>query len=524
MAKMEEDARQTEERKAANHASLLGMRYFDTRSLGALPLFEDQLTNDERYRHHAVILSKDKGSMVIAITARTPQPSMRVLSDRFSDCQVSYVMISEEGFKDFMVLYDPPEVVHYQDVTINTEGDNATLQEVTQTFDKILGTDILDYLVRQANRLEASDIHFETAKDDRVRLRFRVHGVLHDIAQISVDKYRLFMAAVATAGDISSNSPLPQTGHINYQIEQASVNIRLETIPTQYGQDLVMRVFTLSADLLDLNKLGLSEQEEAIIREVIKHPSGLVLAAGPTGSGKTTTLYSIISQLNSPARKIITLEDPVEYSIEGLVQIPVRTMKKMSFADTLRSVLRLDPDIIMIGEIRDEDTAVTALQAALSGHLVLSTFHANDTAAAVARLLSYSRGNPLFTSALRLIIAQRLIRRLDDESKEAYAPEPHVIETIRQELGQDIDTQNIKLYRPKPSERYPFGYVGQTAVVEMLTMNADLEKLIHNEGKSLLSDDIRTAAISSGMKTLMQAALEKALAGVTSLEEVYRVL
>lgn len=206
--------------------------------------------------------------------------------------------------------------------------------------------------------------------------------------------------------------------------ETVTVNLRVETVPTAYGQDVVMRLFTMRMELLDLNNLSLSDRERRVVDDIIRHPTGMVLIVGPTGSGKTTTLYSLINTLNSDERKIITLEDPVEYFMPGVVQIPVRgDVDATGFAEKLRAVLRLDPDIVMVGEIRDKDTAKTALQAALTGHLVLSTFHASSAAAALTRMIDFIGMNPLFASAMHLIMAQRLVRRLDPKTRQAYRPD-----------------------------------------------------------------------------------------------------
>jgi type II secretory ATPase GspE/PulE/Tfp pilus assembly ATPase PilB-like protein len=258
----------------------------------------------------------------------------------------------------------------------------------------------------------------------------------------------------------------------------------------------------------------------------------LVLTVGPTGSGKTTTLYSMLNSLNDESRKIITIEDPVEYQFEGLTQISVTSQgtQDVSFAEKLRAVLRLDPDIVMVGEIRDMDTAKTALQASLTGHLVLSTFHAGSAAAALTRLMDVIGANPLFASAIRLVMAQRLVRKLDDTTKQAYDPTPEelaYIEKVINTLPSTIQKPNldgIKLYKAGKSAENPYGYRGQLALREQFLMSGEILKLMQGGNMATTKDEIEQAAVASGMKTMRHDAILKVCAGQTTLDEVIRVL
>jgi type IV pilus assembly protein PilB len=267
------------------------------------------------------------------------------------------------------------------------------------------------------------------------------------------------------------------------------------------------------------------------VGDIIKHPTGMVLVVGPTGSGKTTTLYSLINTLNSDERKIITLDDPVEYILRGVVQIPVAgDVKEAGFAEKLRAVLRLDPDIVMVGEIRDQDTARTALQAALTGHLVLSTFHAASAAAALTRMLDFIGINPLFASAMHLIMAQRLVRRLDDATKQPYQPD----EGLRAQLQSVIDTlppgvdrpdlSNATLYKPGKSEENPFGFNGQLAIREQMQMTPGIQQLLRLPPNQVTTTILQDKAVEEGMITMLQDGVLKVLQGVTTIEEVYRVV
>jgi type II secretory ATPase GspE/PulE/Tfp pilus assembly ATPase PilB-like protein len=385
--------------------------------------------------------------------------------------------------------------------------------------------------------LNASDIHIETQAED-VRIRLRIDGVLHPIARISREKYRILIAAIASAGNVSTSTDQAQQGHIAQVVKMADgktvdVNVRLETVPTINGMDIVMRLFNMKEEMYMMDQLGLSGPERKVLDDIIAKPTGLVMVVGPTGSGKTTTLYSLMNSLNSEERKIITIEDPVEYQFPGITQISVRSSEHgndESFADKLRAVLRLDPDIVMVGEVRDNDTARTALQGALTGHLVLTTFHASSTAAALTRLADVIGQNPLFVSAIRLIMAQRLVRRLDDATKQAYQPDEATMQALRavvDGLPQGTERPNLdslQLYKPGASPENPYGFQGQLAIREQLTMTEEIRHVLEQISTVVSEQQIEAAAIKAGMRTIRQDGFLKVIAGQTTLEEIYRVL
>ena len=361
-------------------------------------------------------------------------------------------------------------------------------------------------------------------------------GVLHPIANLSFEKYRQVISAIAIAANVSTQDPEPQSGHIAKKFtlatgESVDVNLRVEVVPTAYGQDIVMRLFNTTMEMLDLNKLGLSEVERVVVDDIIRHPTGLVMVVGPTGSGKTTTLYSLINTLNTDERKILTLEDPIEYLIDGIVQIPVAgDQQSTGFANKLRAVLRLDPDVIMVGEIRDQDTAKTALQAALTGHLVMSTFHASSSSAALTRMIDMIGINPLFASAIRLIMAQRLIRRLDDTTKVAYKPDDNlkarlkvIIDKIPPQYTKP-DLETLTLYKAGKSADNPFGYTGQLAIREQLRMTQGVQQILKLDPSQITTEILEQKAVEDGMLTMLQDGILKVCAGITSLEEVFRVV
>lgn len=533
---MSQDVRRDEENITSNRASVLGFHYLDTTKLQK-QLFRNILTVPELYDLRVVPIVADEHFIHFGITTTTSQQTLNGLRNRFTDQRLAFSIISDSGYDEYMKLYDPPKEIDYQDIKLADEkfDPEKMVDEVSKTLDQVRPDDILAYLVQQAYKLKSSDIHIENQKEN-VRVRFRVDGVLHPVAYISHEKYRHVTSSIAAAANIYVDSKDAQTGHISRQYklatgEEVTINLRVETVPTVYGMDAVMRLFNLNFDLFKLENLGLSAKEFDVVQDIVRHPSGMVLIVGPTGSGKTTTLYSILNTLNTAERKIITLEDPVEYNIPGIIQIPVAGhIDKQDFAEKLRAVLRLDPDVVMVGEVRDQDTAKTALQGALTGHLVLSTFHAHNSAAALTRLLDMVGANPLFASAIHLIMAQRLVRRLDDSTKQAYQPD----ESLKKQLNDILDTlppdvtkpdiNQVTLYKAGGSKQNPFGYTGQIALREQMVMTQKIQELLRLPPNQVTAEMLQEKAVEDGMLTMLQDGVLKALNGQTTLEEVFRVV
>lgn len=532
---MSQNARRDEELSTQRRSQILGLQYADTSQLPNKQLYKELLRNEELYRLRVIPIIADSSNITFGVTNTTSRQTMQSLRQRFQDQRTNFVLISDTGFKEYMQLYDPPRKIEYHDIDINSADTVTAIEQISATLAQVRADDMLAYLVQQAHRLNASDIHLETQRD-YVRIRFRIDGVLHPIARLSPEKYRILISAIASAGNVSTAANEAQQGHIAQEVTmadggQVDVNLRLETVPAINGMDVVMRLFNMDQDMYQLDKLGLNQQQREVVDEIISKPSGLVMIVGPTGSGKTTTLYSMLNSLNSEERKIITIEDPVEYQFEGITQVSVATKSadQTNFADKLRAVLRLDPDIVMVGEIRDMDTAKTALQASLTGHLVLSTFHASSASSAVSRLMDIIGQNPLFVSAIRLIMAQRLVRRLDDSSKEAYTPDDRTMQNIQHivdSLPPGYERPNIdalQLYKPGTSPENPYGYTGQLALREQFIMTDSIRSLLEQGGQPS-AQQIEQAAVAGGMLTMLQDGVLRAIAGETSLEEVLRVV
>ena len=535
-AKQQAKFRDQEEQNTQQRAAILGLRYLDTRGqVKDAILTTGVLDINQMYQSKLVPLRKgDEGmSYVFGITTSTPQSAIKALTESYQNQgrAVDLVLISNLGFQEFMQRFDPPKEVVYEDVKIAASGDNETLEAVSKTLESVRTDDILTYLIDQADSLGASDIHIEN-QNDTVRIRFRVDGTLHPIATISREKYRVLQSSIASRANISTANADAQTGHMQQTAERDGhlINMRIETVPTVYGMDAVIRLFNFDESLLDVERLGLDEARKAAISELIAHPHGMLMVVGPTGSGKSTTLYSILSALNDPSRKLLTLEDPVEMSLKGVTQIPVNTGAGDSFAEKLRAVMRLDPDVVMVGEIRDIDTARTAIQASITGHLVLSTFHASSAAAAFARMIDMIGQNPIFANAIRMVISQRLVRRLDDKTKIAYEPDETTkqwIQSVLADLPENVekpDLTNLKLYRAGTSPESPFGYIGRIMIMEQLMVTERIQKFIRGELKDVNVNDIEMAARQDGMLTTMQDGVLKAVRGETTLEEIFRVL
>lgn len=530
--------REREEQATAQRSDILQLEYLDTRGItDNLPIIKDIIDLSQMYQDKIVPIKADDHNIDFAITVQTPKSSLEAIQGKIPDKNLKFIMISNSGYAEMMYRHNPPKKIEYQDIDIKNYGASGNLEKVSLMLEKVKSDDILNYVIRQADLAGASDIHIECARSF-VRIRFRIDGALHLIALVTHRKYRQLAQSIAVRSGISTTSYDAQTGHLNQvfqpkegETEPRILNMRIETVPTLYGQDAVIRLFNLDVSLLNLDNLGLKDYERKPIDEMIAHPHGMMLVVGPTGSGKTTTLYSILSRLNSPTRKLMTLEDPVEFGLDGMSQIPVYSRDGDSFANKLRAVMRLDPDVIMVGEIRDEDTAKTSIQAATTGHLVLSTFHAYSAAAALSRMMDLIGRNPVFTSSIKLIVSQRLVRRLDDRTKEAYHPSDDIKQFILDKLKgvpEDIfkspTKDDLVLYKAVADDKNPFGYKGRVSILEELVVSSKLQNMLIRDEDIPTTEEIEELAIAGGMVTMYQAGLIKCLNGETTLEEVNSVL
>jgi general secretion pathway protein E len=378
---------------------------------------------------------------------------------------------------------------------------------------------LVNSLLFQAVKDRASDIHVEPFERDLL-VRFRIDGILYDIITPPKRFQPVIISRVKVMAGLNiAEKRLPQDGRIRIRLAGKDVDIRVSTVPTAHGERVVMRLLDRSATILQLGELGLIGHKQERVDQLIHQPHGIILVTGPTGSGKTTTLYAALSRINTTDKNIITIEDPIEYQLHGVGQIQVNPKIELTFASGLRSVLRQDPDVVMVGEIRDVETAKIAIQAALTGHLVFSTLHTNDSCAAITRLLDMGIEPFLVSSSLIAVMAQRLVRRICTACAVPYTPS---MEELRQ-LGVASDRlEGNTVYRTGPgcAECKRTGYRGRTGIHELLIIDDDVRNLIM---KAADSATIRRAAASRGMTSLREDGAEKLLAGMTTVEEILRV-
>ena len=376
---------------------------------------------------------------------------------------------------------------------------------------------LVNLLMQRAVDLRASDIHIEPF-ENQFKVRYRIDGVLQEGEAPPLNSAAAVISRIKIMAHLDiAERRLPQDGRIMLRVQGRELDLRVSTVPTRFGESVVMRLLDRQTVAFDLPSLGLDSARLQRLLDLLAQPNGIVLVTGPTGSGKTTTLYTALTQLNTPERKIITVEDPVEYQIEGINQIQVKPAIGLDFATSLRSIVRQDPDVIMIGEMRDLETCRIAIQSSLTGHLVLSTLHTNSAASSITRLLDMGVESYLIASTVTGILAQRLVRRLAPEHREAFVASPALI--AEHGLERFTDERPILLYRPRAGSPGG-GYSGRSAITELLVMNDELRELLMARADAAT---LERAARQSGLRTLFEEGLRQALAGTTSLEEVLRV-
>ncbi len=378
---------------------------------------------------------------------------------------------------------------------------------------------LVNLLIAKAVESRASDIHIEPF-ENRLRVRYRTDGVLRD-AEAPPNRLR---AAVISRIKLMAKlniaeRRLPQDGRIKLAVRGKEIDLRVSTIPTMHGESVVLRVLDRDSVVLDFAALGFQDANLKPFLGALERPDGILLVTGPTGSGKTTTLYTSLIRLNTPERKILTVEDPIEYHLEGVNQIQVKPQIDLSFANVLRSILRQDPDIVMIGEIRDLETARIAVQAALTGHLVLSTLHTNNAAGTITRLLDMGVEDYLLTSTINGIAAQRLVRTICADCREPYEALPELVDQLQ--LARYTEAPSVTLYRGVGCAKcLGTGYLGRTTIIEILVMDDAIRRLVLQKAEA---GEIQRVAAAAGMRTMYEDGIRKAMAGITSIEEILRV-
>jgi len=478
------------------------------------------------YAKKAVVLPlrKEDGT----ILAATSEPLNLSLLDDLAvllGSDISLCLASTETIFDTLNRLHSEDMNKAEDTVQEMEEEDLSFlaAELDEPTDLLEVTDdapiirLVNSLLSQAIRERASDIHIEPFEKEMVA-RFRIDGILYNILTIQ----KRFQASIASRVKIMSGlniaeKRLPQDGGMRIKIAGRDVDIRVSIVPTAFGERIVLRLLYRESALLPLDQIGFSGNTLTTFNNFIERPHGIILVTGPTGSGKTTTLYAALSKINSPDKNIITIEDPIEYQLKGIGQIQVNSKIQLTFAAGLRSVLRQDPDVILVGEIRDSETAEIAIQAALTGHLVFSTLHTNDSAGAITRLIDMKIEPFLISSSVMAILAQRLVRVLCKECREPYTLTPDEIA----ELEIRGKAENVTVYRARGCDAcFKTGYLGRTAIYELLNVDDEIRQLIM---KSADASTIKSAAMEKGMTTLRQDGADKILKGITSVEEVVRV-
>jgi general secretion pathway protein E len=516
----------TEDAALRAMAEETGLDFIDLRSaevdLQLLETFPQKLI----YRHSIFPIRREHGSLIVATsspfdlypideaaaTLRCPVTPILAEKNEIAKLVKKHLGVGSETVEGLMAARGEDDDIELLEAI---QGDGSELAEMAQEASVVR---LVNEILVEAVDSRSSDVHIE-AQASGVVVRYRIDGILH--SQSLPPEINRFQAAIISRLKIMAKlniaeKRLPQDGRIKLKIHGREIDIRLSVIPMIFGESLVMRILDKGAMKFDLRNLGMDEDTYKIYSELIRLPHGIILVTGPTGSGKTTTLYSSLLEIRSPENKIITTEDPVEYQLEGINQIQVHPKIGLTFAASLRSILRHDPDIVLVGEIRDAETAENAIQASLTGHTVFSTLHTNDAAGAFTRIVDMGIEPFLVASTVEGIMAQRLVRRLCKHCKEAYKP-------TEQDVPPDFPWEKLgdnPLYRAVGCrECRGVGYTGRMGIYELLVTNEEIKQLAHDRASSFV---IRRAALKAGMKTLRADAWRKAVEGVSTVEEVLR--
>jgi len=435
----------------------------------------------------------------------------------YANCDIQPVISSRDSIRKSIDKFYRKETAEKVLKEFEDTYGAASLEEENEEQLEISNAPIVRLInstIQQAIDMKASDIHIEPYTED-IRIRFRIDGDLQEIMRLSKNILSPLVTRIKIIGKMDiAEKRIPQDGRVEFNINNKIIDIRISTIPTVHGEKIVLRLLDRENFLMAKEELGFTQRNMDLFEKLLKQPYGMLLIAGPTGSGKTTTLYAILKELNTIEKNIITIEDPVEYKMEGINQVQINPKAGLTFASGLRSILRQDPDIIMVGEIRDTETAQIAVRAAITGHLVLSTLHTNDSPSSIIRMIDMGVEPYLVSSAVIGVISQRLVKSLCDNCKTPY--EASYSEKLL--LGKNPD-ESLTLYKPKGCNRCNNGYTGRRAIHEIMIVDENMRRII-NEGRNV--DEIRISAIESGMITLMENSVDLVLQGITSIDEILK--
>jgi type IV pilus assembly protein PilB len=528
----------SEEEETAQFAASLELPYIDTNivpvSIDSLKLIEE---GDARKFGLAVIQKKSKLATIVATDPR--REGVKEFLENFAErlgLKIKLFIISHHNFETVLEKYKKivfSEILDQLNLTISDKELSAfeaaikNLVTLKERIKEMPITEVMNIIMAGAYSLGASDVHIEP-QENEFRLRYRIDGVLQDVAFFPLNIHKRIATRIKMMSGMKINlGDMAQDGTFEINLAKKRIAIRASSIPGSFGESIVMRLLDPDSINVQIEQLGLQGLAYEIIQKQIEAPNGMILTTGPTGSGKTTTLYAIISKLNTPDKKIITIEDPIEYQLKGVSQTQIEKDRGYTFANGLRAIVRQDPDIILVGEIRDDETADIAVNSALTGHLVLSTFHTNSAIASIPRLIEMGVKPSFISPAVNAIIGQRLVRKLC-QCKEAYVPAKETIDSIKKILSiisprakVEIPKDIKKLYRPKGCLKCGnTGYKGRMGIFEVLTISPETEKLILDLAGET---EITMAVLEEGMITMLQDGILKAVTGVTSIDEIKKV-
>ena len=507
-------------------AEMLAVPFFEEVNAADVPKAFVEHVGAPYAQHHYVIgyNSEDSNGVMTVITAN---PLDAMVVDNVAKMLNTPV---EMALSTRAAITTAIDIAYEQKNTVIEEvAEELDSQNLDQLADEVGGSeDLLDVVNRppvirlvndilfRALQMRASDIHihpFET----KIVVRYRIDGILYDTLTLNRNVLSLVISRIKVmAGMDIAERRMPQDGRCSVRIGQREVDLRVSTVPTSYGERAVLRLLDKSSGILTLEQLGFFEEERKVFDRVINRSHGVIFVTGPTGSGKSTTLYACLNRIDSTVKNIMTVEDPIEYQLAGISQMQVAPKKGMNFVNALRHILRQDPDVIMVGEVRDQETAAMAIQSSLTGHLVFSTLHTNDAAGAISRLLDFGVEPYLVSSSLICVLAQRLVRRICPDCKESYDPPAHEL----RDLG-IMESEKIPLYKGAGCAKcFDTGYRGRTGIYELMTLNEEIREMIY---KRTTAGSIKKKALELGMQTLRMDGARKVQAGITSLAEVLRV-
>jgi len=535
--KLEEIRSQGKEQASHAFAQSLGLPFSD---LHTTPIDIEALQvvdQDNARAGHLAVIYRNGNMLIVAVTDPSTAETKQVLAtleQRGFTCKL--IITTQDALNRVWQRYHELKTtetfevgaIDISDTELDQlQGQIKDIEDLKNRVAKISATKMLEIIIAGALKTQASDIHFEP-ETSATRLRYRLDGLLQDITNIDPVAYNKVLNRVKVLSKLKLNvHKTPQDGRFTIRQKSVEIEVRVSVLPSEFGETTVMRLLDPRTIQANLEDLGMRSDILELVKKQLKKSTGSILTTGPTGAGKTTTLYAFVNYLNSPDTKIITIEDPIEYHIQGISQTQVDAAKDYTFANGLRAIVRQDPDIILVGEIRDRETAEIALNASLTGHLVFSTIHTNDASGTIPRLIDLGIRSTVIAPAINMAMGQRLIRRLCNHCKIEQAPNADQLQRIKEVLEPikaqfSVDFTRLKVFFPnRCKECHESGYQGRVGVYEIFTVTRPMEKLILT---SPSISDIRELAVSEGMVTMLQDAYLKLTEGITSIEEIERVL